>query len=173
MISKYIYINQLGVPCAPTRGIPLSWQDDKDVYVKILMDKIKAKSIPILEDDRQWVFLQCNTKQALQYKPDSFIEINPYEFEVKTIGVEVPNGHYVTLFKTRAHIIRPSEPKADPKEKEIEIQILKILESDQVHNHWQRYNELAGYMENEKTFDYERAAKQIAEYFTICLNREL
>lgn len=111
MKSSYIYIDKNGIPCAPTRDIPLVWQDDKDVYVKILMDKIRAKSIPIFEDDRQWVFMQLNTRQTLQYKPGTFYRIDPYDFEVKTIGEEVPFGYCVTLFKTRAHIIH-SYPKA-------------------------------------------------------------
>lgn len=115
MRAEFIYINPQGVPCAPTKGLPLHEGEFISVGTELVL--LKASCIPIREEDRNYMFMQREKWDA--YKPDTFYTVEPYEFEVGKFNCECLTGKTGMLcffpcknqMQDVARIIRTSEPK--------------------------------------------------------------
>lgn len=187
MTSNYIYINSQGVPCAPTKELPKSYEVPGQVGraqfqwgTVAFMKECKESAIPIREED--WMIFYTSH----EVKRDTFYPVEPYEFEVE----QGPGFAPMTTTLT-ARIIRSSEPKADPKEKE--LYSIKPLE-------WMEY--AAGFVANPLSLfhyvvwldargyywsinhavdwpchDFDEGKRQAQDHFNsklkLCLNREL
>lgn len=198
MKATHIYINLQGVPCAPTKELPKSYEVPGQVGIAqfqwgtvAFMKECKESAIPIREED--WMIFYTSH----EVKRDTFYPVEPYEFEVE----QGPGFAPMTTTLT-ARIIRSSEPKADPKEKELySIKPLEWVEVSETrlecsisdyeyavakvflnfNTRWRAFFYFEGNLKgslSEKTFDFADEAKQACtDHFNsklkLCLNREL
>lgn len=106
MIANHIYINPQGVPCVPPErfGHPSIYSDP---------DEVKDSCIPIREEDQQYAWDKIEGYPGFKIlEKDKFMPVEPYEFEV----VLPATGEHAFGMNHFAHIIRPQEPKPEPKE---------------------------------------------------------
>lgn len=135
MKSEHIYINPQGVQCAPigeyecpkcgyTMEDAMIQGDHRLCGLPMPSEEYKQSAIPIREEDRKWASAQIvvNTpvsKTEIGFTVDTFYPVEPYEFEMEETEGWYDSTRKCHIYpKTVARIIRPSEPKADPKEKE-------------------------------------------------------
>lgn len=168
MKASVIYINQLGVPCALTRDIPESLISDGPYGFHIqwgsvaFMNDVKQSTVPIREEDQKLFPSNFNEGRC---DSDTFYPVEPYEFELDRIKVFDHREFNNEGVKRVARIIRPSEPKADPKEKELKDEIMEILLAS--HVKYDIYHEFSGHWEKAKDFDYDMACQKLTDHFKL------